>query len=70
MDHLKGQSTVFNQWKFYFKILVQYKVTVNFVNRDIQNICGHKLETMRHIYGLKICMGDKTHKYYKYTKFY
>ena len=41
MDHLKGQSTVFNQGKFYFK----YKVTVNFVigdGQNIQNICGHK----------------------------
>jgi len=37
MDHLKGQSTVFNQWKFYFKILVQHKVTANFVNEDRQN---------------------------------
>jgi len=34
MNHLKGQSTVFNQWKFYSKILMQYKVTVNVVNGD------------------------------------
>ena len=53
MNHLKGQSTVFNQRKFYFKILIQYIVTVNFVNGDWQNfqkmfkilICGHKSET-------------------------
>jgi len=37
MDHLKGQSTVFNQWKFYFKILMQNKVTIYFVNGDGQN---------------------------------
>ena len=36
---------------------------------NIQNICGHKSETMMHV-GLKICMDDKTHKYYKYTKFH
>ena len=36
MDHLKGQSTVFNQRKFYFKILMQYKVIVNIVNGDGQ----------------------------------
>ena len=56
MDHLKGQSTVFNQWKVYFKILMLHKVTVNFVSRDgqnFQNICGHKSETMRHSYGAK-----------------
>ena len=52
-----------------------HKVTVNFVIRDGQKFykifkifCGHKSETMRHM-GLKICMDDKTHRYYKYTKF-
>ena len=33
------------------------------------NICGHKSETMRCM-ELNICMSDKHHKYYKYTKFY
>jgi len=36
-DRLKGWWTVFKQWKSYFKILMQYKVTVNFVNGDGQN---------------------------------
>jgi len=34
---------------------------------NIQN-CGHKSETMWCM-GLKICMGDKHHRYYKHTKF-
>jgi len=44
---------------------MQYKVTVSFVNEDGANF--HKLfETMRYM-GLKICMGDKTHRHYKKT---
>jgi len=31
---------------------------------------GHQSETMRWHMGLKICMGDKTHRYYKHTKFH
>ena len=68
MDHLKGQLTVFNHWSFYFKVLVQYKVMVICKRRwrkfswNIQNVCGHKSETME----LNICMGDNTHTYYKY----
>ena len=51
---------------------MQYKVTVNFVNGDGQNF--HEIFKIfvlinQHI-GLKICIDDKTHRYYKYTKFH
>ena len=39
-----------------------------FMKINIQNICGHKSETMECI-ELKICMSDKHHRYYKHTKF-
>jgi len=53
MDHLKDQSTVFNQQKFYFKILV-----LNFVNGHGQNfhVIGHKSET-HEAYGTKNLYG-------------
>ena len=35
----------------------------------IQNICGHKSETMWFM-ELKICVGDGHHRYYKLTKFH
>ena len=35
---------------------------------NIQNICGHKSETMWCM-GPKVGMGGKHHKYYKHTKF-
>ena len=51
---------------------MQYKVMVSSINGDGANFheifCGHKSEIMRYM-GLKICMGDKTHRYYKCTKF-
>jgi len=55
---------------------MQYKVMVSFINEDGANF--HEIfkifviiksETMRYM-GLKICMGDKTHRYYKHTKFH
>ena len=35
---------------------------------NIQNICGHKSETMWYV-ELKIIMSDKHHRYSKHTKF-
>ena len=50
---------------------MQYKVTVNLLNGDGQNFheifCGHKSETVRHM-GPKVCVSNKTHRYYKYSK--
>ena len=34
MDYLKNQSIVFNHLKFYFKILIQWSATVDFVTQD------------------------------------
>ena len=45
-----------------------YKWRWSKFSRNIQNICGHKSETMWYM-ELKISMGDKIHKYYKHTKF-
>jgi len=45
--------------------------TIDFVLKidlNIQNICGHKSETMWCM-GLKLCMGDEHHMYYEHTKF-
>jgi len=46
-----------------------YKWRWSKFSQNIQNICGYKSETIWYM-GLKICMGDKTHRYYKHTRFH
>jgi len=50
---------------------MQYKVTVSFINKDKANF--HEIfkifAVINQVYGAKICMGGKTYRYYKHTKF-
>ena len=57
-----------------FIIITQWWAVVDFVTQNgqiflnIQNICGHKSETMWCMWS-KVSMGSKHHRYYKHTKF-
>jgi len=74
MDFPNDLLTVFNHWKPCFKILKQWWATVIFVTEDraifhkISNILWSQIRNYV-VMGLKICMGDEHHRYYKHTKF-